>query len=257
MCSDICRRGVAAARSTSTSRHSRPTRCCTTDTRGTSLAGGAGCNTRRYSRCAHRGRNLARPRELRVRACGRARCGARAAVAIVRRCDPRVRSAGPVGTVARVRRASGIPVRSAQCPICAPIARPFGSAGRIGRGRPRRANIIFTSSMPRRRCSPPPNHGVRARSITPPTVAPSRSCSSWMRSRAASAGRSRCTCRRTQPLARLIIRKEHMQQTALAMPLRAPSPRVPGWKPKFADYRKGLDQVIEAWRDKSSPPVHK
>ena len=61
----------------------------------------------------------------------------------------------------------------------------------------------------------------------------------------------------SQPLARLIIRKEHMQQTALAMPLRAPSPRVPGWKPKFADYRKGLDQVIEAWRDKSSPPVHK
>ena len=61
----------------------------------------------------------------------------------------------------------------------------------------------------------------------------------------------------SQPLARLIIRKEHMQQTALAMPLRAPSPRGPGWKPKFADYRKGLDQVIEAWRDKSSPPVHK
>jgi nucleoside-diphosphate-sugar epimerase len=61
----------------------------------------------------------------------------------------------------------------------------------------------------------------------------------------------------SQPLARLIIRKEHMQQTALAMPLRAPSPRVPGWEPKFADYRKGLDQVIEAWRDKSSLPVHK
>jgi nucleoside-diphosphate-sugar epimerase len=60
----------------------------------------------------------------------------------------------------------------------------------------------------------------------------------------------------SQPLARLIIRKEHMQQTALAMPLPAPSPRVPGWKPKFANYRKGLDHVIEAWHDESSPPLH-
>lgn len=30
-------------------------------------------------------------------------------------------------------------------------------------------------------------------------------------------------------LARAVIRTEHMQQTALAMPLPAPSPRVPGW----------------------------
>jgi hypothetical protein len=22
---------------------------------------------------------------------------------------------------------------------------------------------------------------------------------------------------------------------------------VPGWKPAFADYRKGLDQVVDAW----------
>jgi nucleoside-diphosphate-sugar epimerase len=51
-----------------------------------------------------------------------------------------------------------------------------------------------------------------------------------------------------KPLARVIIREEHMQQTALGMPARAPSPRVPGWKPAFDDYRKGLDQVIEAWR---------
>ena len=57
----------------------------------------------------------------------------------------------------------------------------------------------------------------------------------------------------SQPLARLIIRKEHMQQTALPMPLRGPGPRVPGWHPKFVDYRKGLDQVIGAWRDESSP----
>jgi len=47
--------------------------------------------------------------------------------------------------------------------------------------------------------------------------------------------------------ARAIIREEHMQQTALAMPPQAPSPRVPGWTPKFPDYRKGLDQIIEAW----------
>jgi nucleoside-diphosphate-sugar epimerase len=49
-------------------------------------------------------------------------------------------------------------------------------------------------------------------------------------------------------LARLIIREEHMQQTALGMPPGTPSPRVPGWAPAFPDYRKGLDQVIDAWR---------
>lgn len=48
-------------------------------------------------------------------------------------------------------------------------------------------------------------------------------------------------------VARAIIAKEHMQQTALAMPPRVPPPRLPGWKPKFPDYRKGLDAVIEAW----------
>lgn len=51
----------------------------------------------------------------------------------------------------------------------------------------------------------------------------------------------------TAPLARLVVRQEHMQQTALAMPPAAPEPRVPGWRPRFADYRKGLDQVIQAW----------
>jgi len=51
----------------------------------------------------------------------------------------------------------------------------------------------------------------------------------------------------SKPLARAIIRVEHMQQTALPMPPRAPTPRVPGWKPTFSDYREGLDQVIEAW----------
>jgi nucleoside-diphosphate-sugar epimerase len=50
-------------------------------------------------------------------------------------------------------------------------------------------------------------------------------------------------------LAKVIVREEHMQQVALAMPPRAPTPRVPGWNPKFPDYRQGLDQVIEAWGD--------
>ena len=50
-------------------------------------------------------------------------------------------------------------------------------------------------------------------------------------------------------LARVIIRTEHMQQTALAMPPQASSPRVPGWRVRFADYRNGFDQVIKAWRD--------
>jgi nucleoside-diphosphate-sugar epimerase len=50
------------------------------------------------------------------------------------------------------------------------------------------------------------------------------------------------------PVMRLIVREEHMQQAALAMPPRSPVPRVPGWKPAFSDYRAGLDQSIEAWR---------
>ena len=33
----------------------------------------------------------------------------------------------------------------------------------------------------------------------------------------------------------------------VTIPPRAPSPRVPRWKPKFGDYRQGFDQVIEAW----------
>jgi len=51
----------------------------------------------------------------------------------------------------------------------------------------------------------------------------------------------------SEVVARAIIAKEHMQQTALGMPPRAPSPSVPGWKPKFPDYRKGLDSVLVAW----------
>ena len=50
------------------------------------------------------------------------------------------------------------------------------------------------------------------------------------------------------PVIRLIVREEHMQQAALAMPRRPPAPRLPGWKPVFDDYRKGFDQIVEAWR---------
>jgi hypothetical protein len=49
------------------------------------------------------------------------------------------------------------------------------------------------------------------------------------------------------PVIRLIVREEHMQQAALAMPARTPGPRVPGWKPRFADYRAGLDATLAAW----------
>jgi nucleoside-diphosphate-sugar epimerase len=57
---------------------------------------------------------------------------------------------------------------------------------------------------------------------------------------------------RSRLLALAIIRSEHMQQTALAMPLPAPSPRVPGWRPRFADHGRGLAQVIGAWRDETA-----
>ena len=50
------------------------------------------------------------------------------------------------------------------------------------------------------------------------------------------------------PVMRLIVREEHMQQSALAMPAHAPSPRVPGWRPVYSDYRAGLDQAIAGWR---------
>jgi nucleoside-diphosphate-sugar epimerase len=53
----------------------------------------------------------------------------------------------------------------------------------------------------------------------------------------------------SRPLAHLIIREEHMQQTALSMPLDAPKPSVPRWKPQFPDCRLGLDQVIAVWDD--------
>lgn len=50
-----------------------------------------------------------------------------------------------------------------------------------------------------------------------------------------------------EPLFKLVVRKEHMQQVALAMPARPPSPRVPGWKPAWPDHRVALDRIVEAW----------
>ena len=54
-------------------------------------------------------------------------------------------------------------------------------------------------------------------------------------------------------LARLVIGDGHLQQTALAMPRPAPHPPVPGWQPRFADYRLGLDQLIAAWQPAGRP----
>jgi nucleoside-diphosphate-sugar epimerase len=51
----------------------------------------------------------------------------------------------------------------------------------------------------------------------------------------------------SQPVAKMFIREEHMEQAALPMPSSAPVPKVPRWEPTFADYRDGLDQVIEVW----------
>jgi len=50
-----------------------------------------------------------------------------------------------------------------------------------------------------------------------------------------------------KPVIKLIVREEHMQQAALQMPARPPSPRVPGWRPRYPNYRDGLDQVVAAW----------
>jgi nucleoside-diphosphate-sugar epimerase len=48
-------------------------------------------------------------------------------------------------------------------------------------------------------------------------------------------------------LIKLVVRKEHMQRVALTMPAQKPLPRVPGWKPRYADYRDGLDQTLTDW----------
>lgn len=50
------------------------------------------------------------------------------------------------------------------------------------------------------------------------------------------------------PVMRAIVREEHMQMAALAMPRLPPAPRVPGWRPQFADYRGGIEQIVAAWK---------
>lgn len=54
-----------------------------------------------------------------------------------------------------------------------------------------------------------------------------------------------------RPLAKLIVREEHMQQVALSMPPQTPRPHVPGWKTRFPNYRDGLDQVVAHWARRS------
>ncbi len=51
----------------------------------------------------------------------------------------------------------------------------------------------------------------------------------------------------SKPLMKLVVREEHMQQVALGMPGRTPAPRVPGWKPRTADFRAGLDAIVDGW----------
>ena len=138
---------------------------------------GAGRNAPCDARGANGRRADARPRELRLRARRRAGGTREGAAALVGRCDPRMRSAGAVGSGARLRRASRLSVRPARAAICAPIAPPFVSAGRTGPDRARRCSTTSISSMPPRPCSPPPDRETRERSSTPPTVARFRSCS--------------------------------------------------------------------------------
>ena len=49
------------------------------------------------------------------------------------------------------------------------------------------------------------------------------------------------------PVAGWLVREEHRQQVALAMPAAPPGPGIPGWVPKFANTRMGLDQVLAEW----------
>jgi nucleoside-diphosphate-sugar epimerase len=52
-----------------------------------------------------------------------------------------------------------------------------------------------------------------------------------------------------RPIAHIIIREEHMQQVALGMPARPAQPSVPGWRPRFTDYLRALDDVVASWDD--------
>ncbi|MCB2004257.1 MAG: hypothetical protein KDH93_04520 [Rhodoferax sp.] len=52
-----------------------------------------------------------------------------------------------------------------------------------------------------------------------------------------------------EPLMKLIVRKEHVQQTALAMPVDLPAPTVPRWTPQWTDHPAALQAIIASWRN--------
>lgn len=49
------------------------------------------------------------------------------------------------------------------------------------------------------------------------------------------------------PLMQLVVRKEHVQQTALAMPVALPVPQLPGWHAQWPDHAAALDAIIAGW----------
>ncbi len=52
-----------------------------------------------------------------------------------------------------------------------------------------------------------------------------------------------------EPLMKLIVRKEHVQQAALAMPADLPTPTVPLWTPQWTDHVAALQSIIASWQD--------
>jgi len=53
----------------------------------------------------------------------------------------------------------------------------------------------------------------------------------------------------TAPLMQMVVRKEHVQQVALAMPVDVPAPQVPGWTAHHTDFRASLDAIIASWKN--------
>ncbi|MBK8325077.1 MAG: hypothetical protein IPL06_21035 [Betaproteobacteria bacterium] len=53
------------------------------------------------------------------------------------------------------------------------------------------------------------------------------------------------------PVVGWLVREEHRQQVALPMPAGSLAPGIPGWAPKFANTRQGLDQVLADWASES------
>jgi nucleoside-diphosphate-sugar epimerase len=49
------------------------------------------------------------------------------------------------------------------------------------------------------------------------------------------------------PLVQLVVGRLHQEMTRL--PAGAATPRVPGYRPRYRDFRAGLAQVVEAWRE--------